>query len=190
MGIKACPRSIGFRYSLVLPRQRLLLQTRSRAQVNSNERGHALTALGFAALLGLVAVMAYIRLAPSDPKIWHVAISNDAPARPGPCADQVQPLRNGARALCLVQGKPSEVLAKLAAIAEAYPRTSRLAGSAAEGRMTWFARSRIMGFPDFITAEVSAVPDGTRLEVFARQRFGEGDMGVNAARLRVWLSQI
>jgi uncharacterized protein (DUF1499 family) len=47
-----------------------------------------------------------------------------------------------------------------------------------------------MGYPDYITAEVSQTPQGTRLDILSRQRFGEADLGVNAARLKDWLSQI
>ena len=47
-----------------------------------------------------------------------------------------------------------------------------------------------MGFPDYITAEVAPTAEGTRLDIFSRQRFGSSDMGVNAARLRNWLSQL
>ena len=47
-----------------------------------------------------------------------------------------------------------------------------------------------MGFPDYITAEASQSGDGARLDIFSRQRFGRGDWGVNAARLRVWLGAL
>ena len=147
-------------------------------------------AIGSIALVGSVAVMVYVRLAPSDPRVWHVAIADRVEARPKHCAEQVRTLANGARSACVVLGLPVDVLARLAAIAEAYPRTVRLAGSPTEGRMTWIARSSIMGFPDYITAEVVTVPEGTRLDVHARQRFGGSDWGVNAARLKLWLAPI
>ncbi len=147
-------------------------------------------AIGSIAFGGLVAGMAYVRLAISDPKIWHVPIADQAEAKPGLCADQIVASTNGARSACVLPDQPEEVLARLAAIAEEYPRTVRLAGSPAEGRMTWIARSRVMGFPDYITAEVVAVPEGTRLDVHARLRFGGSDLGVNAKRLKQWLAQI
>jgi uncharacterized protein (DUF1499 family) len=47
-----------------------------------------------------------------------------------------------------------------------------------------------MGFPDYITAEAVPVAGGTQLDVYARQRFGSSDLGVNAARLKLWLGQM
>jgi len=80
----------------------------------------------------------------------------------------------------------SGMLARLDAIALATPRTRRLAGGVAEGSITWITRSALWGFPDYTTAEVQA--DG--LYIFARIRFGGGDGGVNAARLREWQAQL
>ena len=136
-----------------------------------------------AALLGviLVAFAAWVRLAPSDPGVWHVS-----PVVEGPW-DEVLP-GTGAATLRLSSGRgaPLELLARLDALAMATPRTTRLAGSVAEGRITWITRSALWGFPDYTTAE--ARPDG--LYVHARLRFGSEDMGVNAARLRHWLSRL
>lgn len=132
----------------------------------------------------------WIRLSPSDPAIWNLAIADQTPALTGPCADQIRPQHNGARATCLLQGDPASVLAKLNAVALATARTTPLAGTSTDGRMTWVSRSKLMGFPDYTTAEVHAAAQGTRLDIYARQRFGDGDAGVNAARLKSWLAQL
>ncbi len=139
----------------------------------------SLTAL----LLGaaLLCFAAWVRLAPSDPARWHVS-----PMAEGPW-DEVQPGTGAATLrLSLGRGAPEDLLARLDAVAMATPRTRRLAGSVAEGRITWITRSALWGFPDYTTAEVR--PDG--LYVHARLRFGSEDMGVNAARLRDWLSRL
>ena len=144
-------------------------------------------------LLGIVAalaLMAYIRLAPSDPKAWHISVATQDPIAQGTCADHIARVAKGARAACLVPLTPAQVLDQLEAIALTSPRTLHLAGSAGEGRITWVARSFLMGFPDYVTAEVSQTPDGTRLDIFSRLRFGTVDYGVNAARLKDWLSQL
>lgn len=125
-------------------------------------------------VLALVAFALYVRLAPSDPARWHVA-----PVAEGPPGEVVA--SEGAASL-LLPGDGPALLARLDAIALATPRTTRLAGSLAEGRITWITRSALWGFPDYTTAEVR--PDGLAVE--ARLRFGKGDMGVNAARLRDW----
>lgn len=144
----------------------------------------------FALIIGLLALTAVVRLAPNDPARWNVPIADGSTASPGPCAGQVRKVRNGARAACLLSGTPSEILTRLNAIALAAPRTQHLAGSPAEGRMTWIGRTFVMGYPDYITAETTQLPDGTRLDIYARQRYGDGDWGVNPARLSAWLTKL
>ena len=141
-------------------------------------------------ILAALALMAYIRLAPSDPKDWHIAVATRDAIPQGPCTDHIALVPKGARAACLLPQTPAQVLDKLEAIALTSPRTQHLAGSAAEGRITWIARSFLLGFPDYVTAEVSQTPSGTRLDIFSRLRFGTVDFGVNAARLKDWLSQL
>ena len=127
----------------------------------------------------------YVRLAPSDPALWHVA---PLPAATTDCT--VEQGRGDARATCLLPIPPAEALARLDSLALATPRTTRLAGSAEEGRITWITRSALWGFPDYITAEATPDGTGTRLTLHARLRFGSSDLGVNAARLRDWLPKL
>ncbi|MBL4917873.1 DUF1499 domain-containing protein [Szabonella alba] len=139
-------------------------------------------------LLALIAAAAWIRLAPTDPADWHVAL--DIQDATGPCGpDAVIPMTGAAQAACLVSGTPDAALARLAGIAEASPRTSRIAGSPEEGRITWVARSALWGFPDYITAEARPEGNGAQLDILSRLRFGRSDLGVNAARLRDWLDR-
>lgn len=148
-------------------------------------------------LLGLVIAggMAWIRLAPSDPARWHVLPppSNGPPgwvANPLG-ADPVDEVPGGARAfLRLSDASPAEALARLDAIALATPRTTRIAGSAEQGMITWITRSAVVGFPDYTTAAARSEGPLTVLELFARQRFGRKDFGVNAARLRNWIARL
>lgn len=149
------------------------------------------------AALGLgLGLMAYIRFAPSDPDQWHVAVPPDGPPPPdalqgaAACAGSVTLVPKGALARCLLAAPPAEVLAQLEDLALTAPRVQHLAGSPQEGRITWIARTFLMGYPDYITAEARQTPDGTRLDIWSRQRFGSKDFGVNAARLRAWLAQL
>jgi len=130
------------------------------------------------ALVALAGVMAWVRLAPSDPARWHV----------DPAAGISGPGSHTARLTLSLA--PTDALAALDAVAMAEPRTLRLAGSPDEGRITWVARSRLFGFPDYITA--AALPDGsgTQLVIHSRLRFGYSDLGVNAARVERWLSSL
>lgn len=131
-------------------------------------------------VLGIAGLLAYVRFAPSDPARWHIDIA---------AADFVPSAKWAA--FCPSPGSPDFVagagLAKLAEVAEATPRTIRLAGSVEEGRVTWVTRSRIFGFPDYATAATVETTGGPQLCIISRQRFGSEDGGVNAAKLQSWL---
>lgn len=132
------------------------------------------------AIVALLGAMAFVRLAPVDAARWHVAQeARDLP--PGTVTPEV-----GGAWLRLPSDAPADLLARLDAIAMATPRTARLAGSVAEGRITWETRSALWGFPDYTTAELT--PEG--VVIHARLRFGREDMGVNAARLAAWQAQL
>ena len=131
----------------------------------------------------VLGVDAYIRLAPSDPARWHIDIaapgfvppSGWAAFCPGPGSREVVTFTSG------------DPLAIFAAVVDASPRTTRLAGSVEEGRITWITRSQIFGFPDYATAALIETADGPQVCVVSRQRFGSEDGGVNARRLESWL---
>lgn len=161
--------------------------------------------LAAAALFAVAGLMAYVRLAPDAVALWHVAVPEvetgdclapiEAPDRLQvfacrlSCAKTGDALcRKGAEGALLVlrSPQPAALLARLAEVAADQPRTRLLAGSLAEGRITWVARSLIWGFPDYVTAELG--PEGLR--IWSRQRYGRGDYGVNAARLRRWIGAL
>ena len=118
----------------------------------------------------LAGALAFIRLAPSEPMRWH--------QMPETITDR--DLDGGA--MRRVEGD----LAALDRIIRGTPRTRVLAGSVAEGMVTYVTRSRVFGFPDYTTVR----QDGEMLEIFARLRFGRSDLGVNAARVDGWLGRL
>jgi Protein of unknown function (DUF1499) len=138
------------------------------------------------AIVGFLALASFIRLAPADPAAWNQLPDLYTWGTDGPY-DAVIPM-TGAASLRLSpsKGDPAELLSRLAVIAAETPRTTLVAGSPDDGRMTWETRSLIWGFPDYTTAEIR--PDG--LYIYARLRFGRSDMGINAARLTDWLSRL
>ena len=142
--------------------------------------------IGYLALVALLGAAAFIRLAPSDPARWHTD--------PGTIAvtdcTRLTTARTSARVTCLRPEDPAALLAALDSTALATPRTIRLAGSAETGRITWVSRSFIWGFPDYTTAQATQTAQGTKLDILARQRFGDHDWGVNTARLQAWLSRL
>ena len=85
---------------------------------------------------------------------------------------------------------PAELMARFDAVALAAPRTRRIAGSPAELWATYVQRSRLFGFPDYISVRAVEAPGGAALAVWSRSRFGRGDMGVNRARVEDWLAQL
>ena len=123
----------------------------------------------FAAVIVVLSILglAYVRLAPSDPARWHVD--------PTLAAD---PGNRG------VLRRDPVAIADFDRIARAWPRVEVLAGSVAEGHITYVVRSAVLGFPDYITAK----QDGADLVVLSRLRFGLADMGVNRARLNAWFN--
>jgi Protein of unknown function (DUF1499) len=131
------------------------------------------------AIIAVLGVLAFIRLAPSDRAVWHVDMA--AAGFRAPANGHVFCVRPDSGFGPVTDG--AALLAKLDAVALATPRTTRLAGSAAEGRITWVTRSAVMGYPDYTTAQVMAGPS---LCILGRQRFGSKDLGVNAARIGGW----
>jgi uncharacterized protein (DUF1499 family) len=140
-----------------------------------------------AALVALAAGLVFIRFAPSDPRDWHV----DPLAATMPDGNGWLVRTQGGNAPApVVQAAPEAVLAALDAIAVATPRTIRVAGSVAEGRITYVTRSRLMGYPDYTTVTVQEGTEGNAVILYARQRFGGFDHGVNRARVEAWLTAL
>jgi hypothetical protein len=128
----------------------------------------------------------FFRFAPSDPARWHV---DPRTGRPGDGRFTVLP-EGGDMAGPVFGADPQTVLAQFDSIAVASTRTQRLAGSVAEGRVTYISRSLVFGFPDYTTVEAVPEERGTRLLIFARARYGKGDLGVNRRRVSGWLDAL
>jgi uncharacterized protein (DUF1499 family) len=141
--------------------------------------------LGIAfAIIALLGVLAYIRLAPSDAS-WHVDPATvTAPAKPNHwlVADG-----GDAPAVALTM-TPDQAATKLAAVAMATPRTDLLAGQGVH--TTWITRSAIMGYPDYTSILITPTATGSAVAIYARSRFGQSDFGVNRARVESWLKQL
>lgn len=124
-------------------------------------------------LVLIIGLLAYIRLAPSDLARFHIV----------PQVAESKDLMGGVKRR--VQTGP-DGLQRLQNAALTTPRTQILAGTVAEGHITFVSRTKWVGFPDF----TSAKQDGDDLLIYARQRFGRKDFGVNKARVDGWLSAI
>ncbi len=137
-------------------------------------------------LLAVIVGLAYIRLAPSNREAWH---TDAMQATPQVGHFVVRP-EGGDLASPVYSDSPVDLLTRFDAVATADPRTSRFAGSPEEGRITYISRSRIIGFPDYTTVQATPVEGGTALVIHARLRFGQSDLGVNAARVTRWLDAL
>ena len=121
-----------------------------------------------------VALLAvFIRVSPNDPARFHVEprVSGNKDMMGG-VARRVKTGPDG--------------LARFHAVALGAPRTKVLAASVEEGHVTYVSRSKWMGFPDLATAK----QEGDDLLIYARQRFGRKDYGVNKARIDGWLARM
>ena len=123
----------------------------------------------------LAGILLWVRVAPSDPAQWHVD--------PVTVADPSTP--NWARIAAGEIVAPAGSLApRIEAALAGEERVALLAGSLAEGWATYVQRSRLMGYPDYLSIRILPAGDGQEtLVVLSRSRFGQSDLGVNAARL-------
>ncbi len=136
--------------------------------------------------LGIAGMVAYVRMAPSDPARWHL----DPTLARKPTSPNSWLLRaEGGDGQAPVYDMSTQRLARLFdSFVTGQPRIRRLAGSAEEGMITYVARSRIIGYPDYITVRVISLGDGrSTMAIWSRARFGYGDGGVNRRRVENWL---
>ncbi|MGB7316823.1 MAG: DUF1499 domain-containing protein [Planktotalea sp.] len=117
----------------------------------------------------VVIAVGYIQLAPSDPGRWHLDVT----------ADQDKDFAGGAIRVVEV-----DLAAMDAVIRKSGAKV--LSGSVDEGHITYISRTRIAGFPDYVTVQ----KHGNKLRIFSRLRFGRSDLGVNKRRVEGWLSQL
>ncbi|MEJ6388242.1 DUF1499 domain-containing protein [Gymnodinialimonas ulvae] len=134
-----------------------------------------LVLIGAAVVAGAI----YFRAAPLDPAALHVD-----PAEVTPPATPNFALMVGS-AGHFIQAEPEVVATRIAAVADA-DGAELLAGSVAEGHVTYVVRSRIMGFPDVVSLRWVGQDGGTQLDIFARALYGTSDLGVNTRRAQAW----
>lgn len=138
--------------------------------------------------LAALTFSAFVRLAPLDPAVWHVSLEN---VRRSGKPNDIRIRPEGGDIAAPVFAMTPELLAeRIASIALGEPRTRLLAGSPAEGRMTFVQRSALWGFPDLVTVETLPAPGGATFRLWSRSRFGYSDLGVNRARAERWLQAL
>lgn len=123
--------------------------------------------------IAFLAILAYVRLAPSDPAAWHLE----------PQVTGDKSFSNGVTRR--VTSGP-DGLRRIDSAIGAEPRTHVLDGSVQQGMITYVTRSRMMGFPDYTTI----LQNGDELLIYARSRFGRKDFGVNRQRIERWIGAL
>ncbi len=71
------------------------------------------------------------------------------------------------------------------------PRVVRVASDDAAMTERYVQRTEWLGFPDTIAVRFLDRPNETStLALYSRSKFGEGDLGVNRARIERWLAKL
>lgn len=143
----------------------------------------------FIFLAVVIGFLVYVRLAPSDPITWHV---DPLTAKKGRKKNVFLQRPN--------EGKyPSpEFDMDVTSLGKAFDEialqdqnVTRLAGSHADGFVTYVARSNLLQYPDYISVRFIDLGAGrSTLAIFSRARFGYSDRGVNRARATGWLKRL
>ena len=138
-----------------------------------------------ALFLGVLAlgVMAWIRLAPSDPARWHE--DPRLVARPSSPNFHLIRMVGGDEMPRVFQISPEALAERVDQVARA-DGADLIAGSLASGHMTYLSRTPLMGYPDYTSVLIEPAGEGAMLLAFARSRFGHSDLGVNRARITRW----
>ena len=146
-----------------------------------------------ALLLPAAAAFAVINISGHDPARWHV---DPATVRPGGKPNQYLAAPPGATVApsdartLLYQESARVLLARFDAIARAQPRTQVVAGNLDSLMITYVQRSRVIGFPDYLTVKAVATEGGAGLIIYSRARYGRRDFGVNRAPVEAWLAAL
>jgi uncharacterized protein (DUF1499 family) len=143
--------------------------------------------LGLALGVLALAVMAWIRLAPTDPARWHE--DPRLVARPSSPNFHLIRMVGGDEMPRVFQMTPEALAARVDAVARA-DGAELIAGSLASGHMTYLSRTPLMGFPDYSSILIEPAGEGAMLLAFARSRFGRSDLGVNRARITRWIAAL
>ena len=83
---------------------------------------------------------------------------------------------------------PDALMARFREVALAASATSLV--SEEGGYVTFVQRTKLMAYPDYVSARAVAVDGGAALYIYSRSRFGRKDFDVNKARVLAWLKKI
>ena len=144
------------------------------------------------ALLGIL----FIRVATvgHDPAVWHIdPLTAEASANPNHFRVAIEALTEQPvdEIAPIYRVNPTFLANTLDDFVMHEALVERVAGSPEAGWVTYVQRSPRMRMPDYISVKVIDLANGnSTIAIFSRSRFGIGDMGVNKARVRRWLTAL
>jgi uncharacterized protein (DUF1499 family) len=84
-----------------------------------------------------------------------------------------------------------ELIRRIDGFVQQKTRVKYLAGSPDDLMITYIERTRLIGYPDYITIKVIPIdPDNSKLSIYSRSRFGHSDLGINKRRVDEWSAAI
>lgn len=137
----------------------------------------------------IVGFILWVRVAKDDPVVWHI---DPTDVVKGGKPNQYLLLPTGDKSKSPVFAiSATELASAFDNMALAQPRVIRLAGNVDNLWITYVQRSGWMRFPDYISVKFIDNPDGTAsLAIYSRSRFGRSDLGVNRARIKMWIKAL
>jgi uncharacterized protein (DUF1499 family) len=85
---------------------------------------------------------------------------------------------------------PDVAFARAEQVAESLPDWTVVDADPATGRIEAVSTSRIFGFKDDVVIRVRPDGSGSRIDIRSKSRDGQGDMGVNANRIRTYVTAV
>ncbi len=135
-------------------------------------------------LIVAVALLVYVRLAPSHIEYWHQDPETvKSTGRPND-------YRLAGEASIIFDVKQMKLSQIVMDYAGQQYRTELLANTDDGQLFTFIQRSKLIAYPDYITIKIAPQGDGSQLSVFSRSRFGYRDFGVNKLRVDTWVDGI
>ncbi|GGA24810.1 DUF1499 domain-containing protein [Neptunicoccus cionae] len=136
----------------------------------------------------IVAALLWFRFAPSDPSVWH---KDPAIVQKTAKPNQFLMRDGGDAAAEIFDISPAKLATAFHKVAMSQPRVSVLTEADNDYWITYVQRSKLMGYPDYISIRIEPVDaNKSALLVYSRSRFGRSDLGVNKARVKDWLGQL
>ncbi len=140
-------------------------------------------------VLTCLAFLAYVRFVPSPPDVWHVDPQTVKKQRKRnvflmqPDNERSKSPEFEVDALTLARALDAYILSG--------ENANNLAGSPDDLFVTYVVRTRLIGYPDYISIKFIELLDGrSTFAIYSRSRFGRNDLSVNKKRVMGWLNEL